>query len=75
MPTVTEILETMEYGPAPEASGEVTAWLKARGQFGHFIDGAFTKPGKGLARDAEGRGCGSEGRARRPSGLVETGRP
>ncbi|MCV2872181.1 aldehyde dehydrogenase family protein [Defluviimonas sp. WL0050] len=48
MPTVTEILETMEYGPAPEASGEVTAWLKARGQFGHFIDGAFTKPGKGF---------------------------
>ncbi|MGB3316623.1 MAG: aldehyde dehydrogenase family protein [Albidovulum sp.] len=48
MPTVTEILETMDYGPAPEASGEVTAWLKARGSFGHFIDGAFTKPGKGF---------------------------
>ncbi len=46
MPTVTDILETMEYGPAPEATGEVMAWLKARGSFGHYIDGAFTKPGK-----------------------------
>ncbi|MGL4281919.1 MAG: aldehyde dehydrogenase family protein, partial [Albidovulum sp.] len=46
MPSVTEILETMDYGPAPEATGEVTAWLKARGSFGHFIDGAFTKPAK-----------------------------
>ncbi|MCU9847427.1 aldehyde dehydrogenase family protein [Defluviimonas sp. WL0024] len=46
MPTVTEILETMDYGPAPEASGEVMGWLKARGTFGHYIDGAFTKPAK-----------------------------
>ncbi|WP_415183358.1 aldehyde dehydrogenase family protein, partial [Phaeovulum sp.] len=44
MVTVTEILETMEYGPAPEASGEVTAWLAAHGPFGHFINGAFTAP-------------------------------
>ncbi|MBC7141464.1 MAG: aldehyde dehydrogenase family protein, partial [Rhodobacteraceae bacterium] len=49
MPTVTEILETMDYGPAPEATGEVEAWLKARGSFGHYIDGAFTKPGKTFA--------------------------
>ena len=49
MPSVTEILETMDYGPAPEATGEVAAWLTARRQFGHFIDGAFTKPGKGFA--------------------------
>jgi aldehyde dehydrogenase (NAD+) len=49
MPTVTEILTTMDYGPAPEASGEVMAWLKARGRFGHFIDGAFTAPGKTFA--------------------------
>ena len=41
MPTVTEILETMDYGPAPEAAGEVMAWLKARGTFGHYLDGAF----------------------------------
>ena len=49
MPTVTEILSTMDYGPAPEATGEVTAWLKARGRFGHYIDGAFTAPGKTFA--------------------------
>ena len=44
MPKVTEILATMDYGPAPEASGEVEKWLKARGRFGHFINGSFTKP-------------------------------
>jgi len=49
MPSVTEILETMDYGPAPEAAGEVMAWLKARGTFGHFIDGAFTRSGKTFA--------------------------
>jgi aldehyde dehydrogenase (NAD+) len=46
MPKVTEILETMDYGPAPEATGELRKWLAARGAFGHFIGGAFTKPGQ-----------------------------
>ena len=46
MPSVTEIMERMDYGPAPEDSGLVRDWLKARGRFGHFIDGRFTKPGK-----------------------------
>lgn len=45
MPSVKEILETMDYGPAPEAAGEVRAWLQARGRFGHLIDGAMTPPG------------------------------
>jgi len=49
MPTVTEILETMDYGPAPEAAGEVLDWLKARARFGHYIDGAFTAPGETFA--------------------------
>ncbi|WP_413869276.1 aldehyde dehydrogenase family protein [Albidovulum sp.] len=49
MPTVSEIAETMDYGPAPEAAGEVMEWLKARGTFGHYIDGAFTGPGKSFA--------------------------
>ncbi len=43
MPTVKEILSTMEYGPAPEATGEVMKWLKDR-SFGHFINGTFTTP-------------------------------
>jgi aldehyde dehydrogenase (NAD+) len=49
MPTVAEILETMDYGPAPEANDLVMRWLKARGKFGHFIDGAFTAPGRTFA--------------------------
>ena len=49
MPTVTEILETMDYGPAPESTGEVMGWLKERGAFGHFINGEFTKPSKSFA--------------------------
>lgn len=46
MPSVTDILETMEYGPAPEAADQVMNWLKARARFGHYIDGAFTQPGE-----------------------------
>ena len=49
MPSIQDILETMEYGPAPEAAGEVMAWLTARGRFGHYINGAFTSPGEGFA--------------------------
>jgi len=41
---VSDIFETMEYGPAPEDAGEVTTWLAERKAFGHFIDGKFTKP-------------------------------
>ena len=44
MPTITEILDTMEYGPAPESETLARDWLK-RGPFGHFIAGAFTAPG------------------------------
>ena len=43
MPTVSQILTTMDYGPAPEASGDVVKWLKGHGPFGHYINGAFAK--------------------------------
>ncbi|WP_170772778.1 aldehyde dehydrogenase family protein [Ruegeria lacuscaerulensis] len=47
--TVKEIFETMDYGPAPESAAEALAWLVDQGdKFGHYIDGAFTKPGKGF---------------------------
>ena len=47
--SVKEIFDTMEYGPAPESAAEALAWLVDQGdRFGHFIDGAFTKPGKGF---------------------------
>lgn len=46
MPTVAEIFQTMDYGPAPESDAEARAWLKQHGaKFGHFVNGAWTKPG------------------------------
>jgi hypothetical protein len=43
---VAEIFKTMDYGPAPESDAEARAWLaKHGGKFGHFINGAWTKPG------------------------------
>ena len=43
---MAEIMETMEYGPAPESAGEVNAWLDGHGrQFKHFI-GAGWKAAK-----------------------------
>ena len=48
MATVAEIFETMEYGPAPESDSPARAWLSSHNaRFGHFIGGAWTKPGKG----------------------------
>ena len=42
MPTVTEILNTMDYGPAPESNAHVVAWLaEHQTGFGHFINGEF----------------------------------
>ena len=43
--TIKEIFDRMEYGPAPEGNAEAKAWLAKHGaSFGHFIDGAFTRP-------------------------------
>src|SRR5574337_381490 len=45
MALIKDILKTMDYGPAPEGSEHVRAWLDAHeGGFGHFIGGKFTKP-------------------------------
>ena len=42
MPSVKDILATMDYGPSPESSDVVRDWLKRHASgFGHFIDGAF----------------------------------
>lgn len=49
MPTIQEILETMDYGPSPEAQDAARDWLAAHSAaFGHFIGGAFTAPGAGF---------------------------
>jgi aldehyde dehydrogenase (NAD+) len=43
MPTITEILQTMDYGPAPESTKEAQAWLDQHDRrFGLFIDNAWT---------------------------------
>ena len=40
--TVKDILETMDYGKAPESVDEATGWLERNNhKFGHFIDGTF----------------------------------
>ncbi|MBM3603655.1 MAG: aldehyde dehydrogenase family protein [Alphaproteobacteria bacterium] len=46
MSRVSEIMDTMEYGPSVEDSSAVRAWLADRGSFGHFIGGSFTKAGE-----------------------------
>ncbi|MGN6548633.1 MAG: aldehyde dehydrogenase family protein [Pararhizobium sp.] len=48
MNEITDILKTMDYGPAPEANADVKAWLaRHEGGFGHFIGGRFTGEGAG----------------------------
>ena len=88
---VRDIFETMDYGPAPESAAEALAWLARRPrQFGLFIDGAFTTPGKtfaarnpatgetarpGHASHAEGRRCRRQGRPHGPAAMGEARRP
>ncbi len=44
--SVKSILESMEYGPAPEGDGPARDWLAANQEcFGHFINGRFSRPG------------------------------
>src|SRR6478736_6876656 len=46
MGVIQDILRTMDYGPSPEGSEHVRAWLEEnKAGFGHFINGVFTKPG------------------------------
>jgi aldehyde dehydrogenase (NAD+) len=46
MPQVKDILQTMEYGPSPEANDHVVAWLAQHANgFTHFIDGAYRPAG------------------------------
>ncbi|WP_085307581.1 aldehyde dehydrogenase family protein [Planktotalea arctica] len=43
--TISERLDKMDYGPAPEDASDALAWLVDQGdRFGHFIDGEFTTP-------------------------------
>ena len=50
MPTINQILTTMDYGPAPESTKEALAWLdRHERRFGLFIDGAWSAPGATFA--------------------------
>ena len=45
MTTVREVFDTMAYGPAPEGDAAARDWIaKFDGRFGHYVNGAFTKP-------------------------------
>ena len=47
MPTLQDILATMDYGPSPESADVAQAWLdRHQRRFGHFIDGAWVKGAK-----------------------------
>lgn len=51
MPGISEIMQTMDYGPAPEDDSAVRAWLaRHAGGLGHFIGGAFV-PGECAVAD------------------------
>ena len=50
MPTIQEILQTMDYGPAPESTKEAHAWLdQHQRRFGLFIDNAWSAPSETFA--------------------------
>ena len=47
--SVKKILDSMDYGVAPESAVEAKKWLlKHNSSFGHFIGGAFTSPKHGF---------------------------
>ena len=44
MPSIPDILHTMDYGPSPESPDAALAWLaKHANRFGHYIDGSWTQ--------------------------------
>lgn len=45
--SVMDIFETMEYGPAPEASSSALVWIKEHQPFGLFINNEWVKPASG----------------------------
>jgi len=50
MSGIEEIMETMDYGPAPESAAPARDWLAVHGaRFGHVIGGAATAPGETFA--------------------------
>ena len=69
-PTVAEIFETMEYGPAPESDSLANEWLdRFDRKFGHYIGGEWRKanehfevhdPARGVKLAMVGQGSGAD---------------
>src|SRR5689334_23191529 len=53
MATITDIFETLDYGPAPEAPNLALQWIKEHEPFGLFIDGEWRKPSSGKYFDSQ----------------------
>ncbi len=51
-PEIPDLMESLEYGPAPENADEVRSWLADHEAFGHFIGGRFTEPREDALFDA-----------------------
>ena len=69
MNKIAQIFQSLDYGPAPEGPEQAMAWLDAHDRsFGHFIDGEWTKPGKGFSSDNPANG---ESLAQISDGTVE----
>jgi aldehyde dehydrogenase (NAD+) len=52
MTTVSEIFQSMDWGPAPESDKPALSWLaKYNHTFGHYIGGRFTEPTEGALFD------------------------
>ena len=50
MNKLTQVFETLEYGPAPEGAQPALDWLAGHGgKFGHYLDGQWTVPGETFA--------------------------
>ncbi|WP_055047743.1 aldehyde dehydrogenase family protein [Devosia sp. A16] len=57
MNKIAEIFTSLDYGPAPESPDLALAWLAAHdNKFGHFINGAWTSPGKTFASENPANG-------------------
>ena len=57
--SVAKILETMEYGPAPESRAEADSWLQDHGHaFGNFVGGEWSKPGGANSFDGKNPATG-----------------
>ena len=42
--SIRDIMQTMDYGPAPESATEAQDWIAARPVLGHFINGKIVAP-------------------------------